>query len=190
MSTLTPETTIDADVADLEARFYEPCGTETAKDFSGAPRVARLQGTTIALLSNQKRNADRLLELVAQLLLDEHGIGATVVDKKEAMSLPAPDDQLRDLARRAEALVVAVGDCGSCSATSVMDAVAAERLGLPAVPIVTGQFQSGADMVATIQGATGFPMAYVEHPIATLDEDGLRERARAAVEQIVAILTN
>ena len=70
-----------------------------------------------------------------------------------------------------------------------MDAVAAERYGLPAVPIVTEAFRSGAEVVASIQGATGFPIAYVEHPIATLDDDELRARARIAVDGVIGILT-
>ncbi|MCR2808406.1 MULTISPECIES: UGSC family (seleno)protein [unclassified Microbacterium] len=169
--------------------FYEPCGFTESKDFSPAPRVGRLVGLSVGLLSNRKRNADRLLEFVAEILASQHGIASSIVDEKEAMSLPAPEAQLRSMAERVEALVVAVGDCGSCSATTVMDAIAAERFGLPAVPIVTEQFRSGAEMVASIQGADDFPIAYVEHPIATLDDDGLRERAQRAVDQVVAILT-
>lgn len=181
---------VSAPVAlDDELFFYDPTGTARDHSYTAAPRVRSLTGVTVALLSNQKRNADALLGHIAELLRDEHGATATLIDVKEMMSRPAPDDQLQSLAGRAEVLVTAVGDCGSCSATSVMDAIKAESFGIPSVPVVTEQFRSGAEMVSEIQGAPGFPMAIVEHPIATLDDAQLRERAASAVEQIVRILT-
>lgn len=173
---------------DAEAEFFDPAGVRVVKEFSQAPRLSGLAGTSVALLSNRKRNADALLERIGEILRVEHGVSAVLVEAKDAMSLPAPESQLAGIASRVEAVVVAVGDCGSCSATSVMDAIAAERIGVPAVPIVTEQFRSGAEMVSSIQGAEGFPIAYVEHPIATLDKDGIQDRARAAVAEIVRIL--
>ena len=187
---MTTDTLSATAVLDVYAdELYDPTGSQAAHVYQAAPRVRSLAGTTVALLSNQKRNADILLGHVADLLQQEHGVTATILDAKVAMSMPAPADQLRSLAGRAEVLVTAVGDCGSCSATSVMDAIAAEAYGIPSVPIVTEQFRSGAEMVTEIQGAEGFPIAFVEHPIATLDDAQLRDRARVAVGRIVDILT-
>jgi len=180
--------TIERTTPDLEATFYDPAGSSDERSFTPAPRPRGTQGATVALLSNQKRNADKLLAAIDRILREEHGVATTMTEVKTAMSLPAPADQLHSLAQRADALIVAVGDCGSCSATSVMDAIAAERFGIPAVPIVTDSFRIGAETVAEIQGAPGFPVAYVQHPIATLSDDEITARARDAVAAAMRIL--
>lgn len=179
---------VDAARADDEARFYDPTGEAAERSFHPAPRVPAVAGATVALLDNGKRDADRFLRHLAAVLQEEYGVAATVGDRKETTALPAPAEQLRALGEQASALVVAMGDCGSCSATSVMDALAAERLGIPAVPIVTEAFRSGAEMVAVLHGAPGYPAAFVAHPIATVDDAGLRERARVAAAEVVRIL--
>lgn len=179
---------IDRPAPDDEARFYDPTGEAAERSFAPAPRVTSIAGTTIALLDNGKLDADRFLGHLATVLREEHGVAATVGDRKETTALPAPADQLTALGGQASALIVAMGDCGSCSATSVMDAIAAERLGIPAVPIVTDAFRAGAEMVAMLHGAPGYPAAFVAHPIATVDDEGLRTRARVAANEIVRIL--
>jgi hypothetical protein len=67
--------------------------------------------------------------------------------------------------------------------------VEAERLGIPAVGIMTDRFVVTARLVGQLNGLPDYPFAVIVHPIANNDDDALRAKARAAVDQIVPMLT-
>ena len=67
--------------------------------------------------------------------------------------------------------------------------MAAEKLGIPAVGIMTSQFVSAADLMARVLGAEDYRYVVVEHPISSASAETLAERARRAVAEGIAILT-
>jgi hypothetical protein len=69
------------------------------------------------------------------------------------------------------------------------DAIEAERLGIPAVAIITDRFARTAQAVSTVNGLQDYPFAVIAHPVANNDDDALREKARLAVKDIVPMLT-
>jgi hypothetical protein len=69
------------------------------------------------------------------------------------------------------------------------DAVAAERLGVPAAGIMTSQFVSAAELMARVLGAEGFAFIVIEHPISSAGSEGLELRARSAIEDCARLLT-
>ncbi|MBL8378716.1 MAG: hypothetical protein JNM79_12660 [Burkholderiales bacterium] len=69
------------------------------------------------------------------------------------------------------------------------DAIEAERLGIPAVGIMTDRFTTSARLVAELNGLKGYPFAVIPHPIANNDDEALRAKAATAVGDIVAMLT-
>jgi hypothetical protein len=69
------------------------------------------------------------------------------------------------------------------------DAIAAERLGIPAVAIMTDRFVRTAEVVAQVNGLPDYPFAVIEHPVANNDDEALRKKAELAVEQLVPLLT-
>ena len=69
------------------------------------------------------------------------------------------------------------------------DAIEAERLGIPAVAIMTDRFQRSAELMAELNGLPGYPFAVIGHPIANNSDEVLRGKAEAAVARIVALLT-
>lgn len=68
------------------------------------------------------------------------------------------------------------------------DALEAERLGIPAVAVITDRFTRSADLVAKINGLPGYPYAVIGHPIAGDSDDALRAKAEIALERIVPLL--
>lgn len=60
------------------------------------------------------------------------------------------------------------------------DAVVAERYGVPAMSIMTSAFVDAAELMARVQGVPDHQFAVIEHPIASADMAGLRERAELA----------
>ncbi len=84
----------------------EPVGTP----FRRADRPANLQGKVIGLLDNGKPKSDMLLRELDALLRAEAGISKVIMLRKPSAFRPAPDEQLDDLARRADAVVTGIGD--------------------------------------------------------------------------------
>ena len=97
---------------------------------------------------------------------------------------------LNDLVGSCDVVVVGVGDCGSCSASAVADGLALEAAGVPAVVICSDAFAVTADAMAALQGSPGYHYVLTPHPVAPLGPDELRQRAVAALPEIVATLTS
>lgn len=68
------------------------------------------------------------------------------------------------------------------------DAIIGERLGLPAVGIMTSNFVSAAALMARALGADGYRFVVIEHPISSASPAELAARARKAVADGVEIL--
>jgi hypothetical protein len=68
------------------------------------------------------------------------------------------------------------------------DAVTAERLGTPAVGVMTTGFVDAADIMARACGLPGYQFAIIDHPIASATDDQLRERAETAIKQGISLL--
>lgn len=64
------------------------------------------------------------------------------------------------------------------------DAIAAERLGVPALAVMTTRFTSAAELMARVLGFPGYAFAIIPHPISSANDDGLRERANATIAQL------
>jgi hypothetical protein len=94
----------------MEIHLIDPKGNLNQPQRSHAPRLGTFEGLTIGLLSNQKVNADVLLNEVATLFAEEHGCKALTLVEKHNTSLPADPALLRDLSERADFLIVAAGD--------------------------------------------------------------------------------
>ena len=89
---------------------FDPTEGPTAKAFTPAPRPASLAGKVIGILDNGKPRSDLLLREVQALLRSEASVADFVLVRKASAYRPAPDAQLDDLARRADAVVAGIGD--------------------------------------------------------------------------------
>ncbi len=75
-----------------------------------APRPESLNGKTVGLLSNGKRNADKLLDYVSVLIAEHYQIQGVVARDKGNASRPCPDDLLQELLSQCDMVVTATGD--------------------------------------------------------------------------------
>jgi hypothetical protein len=154
-----------------------------------AARPADLRGRRVGLLANTKRNAEEFLDAVAELLAAEYGTADVVRRRKQSITDPVPAEILAELVAGCDVAVVGVGDCGSCSASAIADGIALEAAGVPAVVICSDAFTVSADAMAELRGKPGYEYVTTAHPVAPLDADGVRERARLALPTIVGMLT-
>ena len=69
------------------------------------------------------------------------------------------------------------------------DSIEAERLGIPAVGIMTDRFVRSAELMAELNGLPGYPFAVIAHPVANNSDEVLRQKAEVAVARIVVLLT-
>lgn len=70
----------------------------------------------------------------------------------------------------------------------MFDAIIFEKLGVPAVPIITRPFAPTAAAMGKLHGLVDYPFVAVDHPITSLGHDELRERARVAAPLVEAAL--
>jgi hypothetical protein len=70
----------------------------------------------------------------------------------------------------------------------VHDGIQFEKRGLPAAVICTEPFVSSAIAMSKMGGIPEFPFAVVPHPLGSLDENSLKERAKEVAGDIVKIL--
>jgi hypothetical protein len=69
-----------------------------------------LEGKTIGVLSNQKVNADEVLEALAARLRSHYGVRDVVKRVKRIQSQGAPTSVLNELLERSDAIITGVGD--------------------------------------------------------------------------------
>ncbi|GAA1804495.1 UGSC family (seleno)protein [Nesterenkonia flava] len=169
--------------------LLDPTGaSERDDDATLAPRPGSLTGLRLGLLDNTKTNATALLENIASALQERHGLAHVTLYTKDYFGTPVKDELLEQIAADCDAVVTAVGDCGSCSAATVADGILFERAGIPAVSITSDAFFVSGEAIATVQGFPGYEFLAVPHPVASLTADELSERARDLVPQVERIL--
>jgi hypothetical protein len=59
----------------------------------------------------------------------------------------------------------------------------AERLGVPALAVMTERFVSAADLMSRVLGMPGYAFAVIAHPVSSATDADLAERARVTIEQ-------
>ena len=169
--------------------LLDPTGVdERTTDDTLAPRPESIRGLTIGLLDNTKVNATQLLQEIGDVLTSRYGVGSTRMYTKDYFGTPVKEELLRTVAEECDVVVTAVGDCGSCSAATVADGVHFERAGIPAVSICSDSFRMSGAAMARMEGFPGFEFLTVEHPVASLDAEQIRQRAEKVIPDIVRIL--
>jgi hypothetical protein len=167
---------------------FVPVPSDVVGLSQAAPRPESLDGATVGIMHNCKPNGRELMSAIADLLCARFSI-KEVVDpvRSEGIMLPSVA-QLDDLAAKCDVVLSGLGDCGSCSACSLHVAIDFERRGVPAVAICTKPFLKSSQAMAARQGFEGYQFVMVEHPISSLGEAEIRDRALEALPQVLAIL--
>jgi hypothetical protein len=68
------------------------------------------------------------------------------------------------------------------------DAIAVEKLGVPAVGVMTTKFVSAADLMARVLGADGYHYVAIEHPISSATPVDLDAEAKRTIDEGLLIL--
>ena len=169
--------------------LLDPTGmAEGAADSTLSPRPVSLKGLRVGLLDNTKPNSTMLLEEIAAVLQRDHGAGEATLYTKDYFGTPVAEPLLERIVEENDIVVTAVGDCGSCSAATVADGILFERAGVPTVAITSDSFLMSGRAMAQVQGFPGFAFTAVAHPMASLSEQEVRERAHTVMPEVLRIL--
>ncbi len=87
-----------------------PAAEDVVEKLRLAPRLTALEGKTVGLIDNYKKNADVYLAEVGRLLQETYGVARLVTYRKDSQSIPTPDDVLDQLASECDAIVHGVAD--------------------------------------------------------------------------------
>ena len=93
-----------------EHELVNPTTHAIVAPFDGAPRLPTLAGTRVGLIDDSKRNADVLLQELAEVLRTRYEISAVSWHRKPSASKPADSAAIRELAESCDSVIVAVGD--------------------------------------------------------------------------------
>ena len=89
--------------------FLDPTGKRLTQQGALAPRKRSLQGLTVGLVDNTKRNANHFLAALGQELVAHYGVKDVVTVAKGSASVPVGPKQFDDLAK-AHVIIAGVGD--------------------------------------------------------------------------------
>jgi hypothetical protein len=142
-------------------------------------------GLVIGLVPNGFPDAENLLVAVGRAL-------ATVLDEPEVRifaredpSVVAHESVVNEVVSQCDAVVTAMGHCGSCTSSTVRDAVTFARRGLPTVGLVTAKFWDSGSFVARSVGMPDVPRVKLPYPVAGTGLANIERIADEAATQIV-----
>ena len=156
-----------------------PEGVPYVEPVTPAPRLDTLEGKTVVLRWNGKRNGDRVLDRVAELLAQQVP-GAQVVKMYKVdpstAETSASDSASARIAQKAvdlgaDIVIAAQADCGACTSWLVVDQVNTEKLGIPTITIVTDQFLGLGRATMESVGLADMAFVVTTHPLGTIPLD-------------------
>ena len=93
-----------------ELWVLDPTTEPDPLEASAAPRLDTLNNKVLGILDNAKPNADRILDMVAELIAKKYELAGLVKRRKPGASRGAPQEILDELARECDFVIVGVGD--------------------------------------------------------------------------------
>jgi hypothetical protein len=152
------------------------------------PMPRSLDGITLGVLHNGKAGGDKILRGLEQRFTAAHP-GATVRHQRKPLASLAMSDREQAAMADCDLVLTAVGDCGSCSSLTIHDAVALEKAGVPTIAVCTKPFATFARAQAKSLGLADLRVLILDHPVAELPEEAIRERLTPALGQFDAFLS-
>jgi hypothetical protein len=163
----------------------EPLAQDLSRSLPLAPRLDTLNGKTLGLWNNEKMNAAKFLELIRGEL--EKDFSFKVLRGTYDPGSLMPKDAWGNI-DECDAVILCNGDCGACSTSGIVNAIELEKRGIPTLLVITPPFIEAVKTNAALRGMPAIRWAVVDHPVASLNQDELRERAKVAVRQFPDIM--
>jgi hypothetical protein len=148
-----------------------------------SPRKPKLEGLRLGILDNAKWNANKLLRGASAALGADIAFAAVNYYVKQSFSKDAAPELIAQIARDNDIVLTAIGDCGSCCSCCIRDAVALERLGVPAAAIITTEFTRETHLTRQALGMPDFEPVVIDHPVSSIRREEIDTRVRQIRER-------
>lgn len=135
----------------------------------------------ITYFDNTKPNADVILNTIHENLSINH------INAIKPAGAPATKEQMKE-AKKGDVVILALGDCGSCTTWVILDAIMLEKEGKPTICICTHKFADYAYSLAKAQGAEDLKIVEIEHPIAGLKDEEVKIKTEKIIGKIKKLL--
>jgi hypothetical protein len=168
------------------ALLVDPTTAPAPQEFVPAATLDTLAGRRVALVRNAWPSWHRMAGRLGSLLADREN--AATQQYLVPNGSAADPQQLSLIAATADAAVVGLANCGSCTAWSHHDAVVLSSLGVPVVLVVTSEFTSLVDALAVSAGVR-LPTVTIETNPETVPDATALTLLDGAYDAIVAALT-
>jgi len=89
--------------------FIDPTAGGSKTTVARASRPMDLGGMVVGLLDNSKEQADIILDVVAETLLERYGVSKVVMRRKQFYSKPAAAELMDEMANEVDVAVAALG---------------------------------------------------------------------------------
>lgn len=179
----------------MTTAIYRPDSIPGPERAQLAPSPKSLAGLRIAVLDNGKPNAGLVMTRAAETLAARVGAKVTLVIKKGPRgesanaAVPCAPDVFDRVVQEADLVLTGAADCGSCTAYSVVDAIALEKAGVPAVVVTTTKFRPIAETLSAQFGLAETRLLVLPHPIGGTDAETLCSWADAGVDRVISLAT-
>ncbi len=152
------------------------------------PALDSLAGRKLALVKNAWPSWHRMVDRL-EGLLTRNLDGVTAEQHLIPNGSAADPEQLAAIAGAADAAIVGLANCGSCTAWSYHDATCLSALGLPVVLVVTSEFTGLVDALAAAKGVMLPTVVIPANPETVADDAALRLLDEAFPAVVEALLT-
>lgn len=89
---------------------YEPIAPCLTQPQKSRQSLDKLAGKTVAFIDNSKPNFRYLVEDLARVLMEKHGVKQVLTRRKRSASIGLAENQLDELAAEADAVITGSGD--------------------------------------------------------------------------------
>ena len=89
---------------------YEPVAPCLTPPRQSRQPLDRLTGKVIGFIDNSKPNFNFLVEDLAQILIEKHGVKSVIKRRKRSASQGAPEAVMNELVEQADAIITGSGD--------------------------------------------------------------------------------
>ncbi|HEV3185914.1 MAG TPA: UGSC family (seleno)protein [Xanthobacteraceae bacterium] len=168
---------------------FDPRGVVDLAVTPLAPRKPTLEGLRLGVLDNAKWNANKLLRGASAALGADIAFAAVNYYVKHSFSKDASPELIAQIACDNDIVLTAIGDCGSCCSCCIRDAVALEKLGVPAAAIITTEFVRETQLTRQAIGMPDFEPVVIDHPVSSITSEEIDARVRQIRERAERVWT-
>ena len=98
-----------ATATQIQHTLVDPTTQPIVPEFMRAPRLDSLKDKRLGLIDDAKDGARELLEEIADVLQERHGVTKVVYHRKPSASKPADPEVISSIAEECDYVVVAIG---------------------------------------------------------------------------------